>query len=301
HDFAATPYRETNQLLLTSTRDESKGFLYHQQHGGSFSDNFLFSLDSGQWQDRTSLHNFVTINTTADEGPGVLSPDGRRYYFSRLEKGYYQLFVSEIRNEKWHEAQLLPQPINLKGYTAKHPTVSDSGDTLYFSSDRPGGFGECDIWMSVRQQNVWQPPINLGASVNTSFQETSPYWDGANQVLFFASNGHPGWGGYDLYMAVIQSLRLPQHVVNLGRPLNSSHDDTYIWAADRLGYITSNRGNSTTGFDIYQYRFVPQAKQLFTLNSQSLWETWADRLLKTQDSEKDEESRLFFDVLPSHE
>ncbi|MEO0332221.1 MAG: hypothetical protein AAF223_11145, partial [Bacteroidota bacterium] len=301
HDFAAIAYRTPQQLLLTSTRSESKGKVYNAQHGESFSDNFIFALDSEKWQDRTDTHNFSTINTTADEGPGSLSPDGLTYYFSRIEKGFYQLFVSEFRNGKWREPKLLPQPINFPGYTSKHPAISTSGDTLFFSSDQPGGFGEHDLWMSIREQGEWQLPINLGSSVNTSFQETSPYWDSEKQSLLFASNGHPGWGGYDLFVASLSFSDLTSSVANLGQPLNSSYDDTYVRGTDRMGYITSNRGSNNTGFDIYRYQYTPRKNILFSLSNKSWWETWANQLTQLEEATAENDQPHFFETLPSEE
>ncbi|MEM9829883.1 MAG: OmpA family protein [Bacteroidota bacterium] len=306
HDFAAIAYRNPQQMLLTSTRSESKGNVYHPQHGESFSDNFIFSLDSGKWQNRSGTHGFSTINTTSDEGPGSISTDGQTYYFSRVVKGYYQLFTSEFRDGRWREPQLLPQPINFPGYTSKHPAISTSGDTLFFSSDQPGGLGEHDLWMSIREENEWQMPINLGPSVNTPFQETSPYWDSQKEALFFSSNGHPGWGGYDLFVATLSLPDLPSAVANLGRPLNSSYDDTYIWGTERQGsirwgYITSNRGADDQGFDIYYYQYTPRKNVLFSLNSQPWWENWANQLTQLVGTPEEGIQTQFFDTLPSEE
>ncbi len=301
HDFAAIAYRTPQQLLLTSTRPESKGNVYNAQHGESFSDNFIFSLDSRRWQDNTSTHNFSAINTIADEGPGSVSTDGLTYYFSRVEKGYYQLFVSEFRNGRWREPKLLPQPINFPGYTSKHPAISTSGDTLFFSSDQPGGFGEHDLWMSIREQDEWQLPINLGASINTPFQETSPQWDSEKRSLLFASNGHPGWGGYDLFVASLSFSDLNNSVVNLGQPLNSSYDDTYIWGNNRMGYVTSNRGSNNTGFDIYHYQYTPRKNVLFSLSNKSWWETWANQLTQLGEITTESGQPHFFETLPSEE
>lgn len=301
HDFAAIPYQNPHQLVVTSTRSESKGLISHQQHGGAFSDNFIFLLDSNQWRNRTSLHNFETLNTTTDEGPGSISSDGNTYYFCRFNKGYYQLYVSERSNGKWNTPQLVPEPVNLPQYTVKHPAISASGDTLFFSSDRPGGYGEYDLWMSVRQQNEWQAPINLGSLVNTPFQETSPYWNSEQQVLFFASNGHPGWGGYDLFLVSRARSVVSSSVINLGKPLNSSYDDTYFWTNDRAGYLTSNRGGSSTGFDIYEYRLSADKKNvLLAFSSQSQWADWANRLIQLSASSGEDQPQ-FFQLLSSEE
>jgi outer membrane protein OmpA-like peptidoglycan-associated protein/tetratricopeptide (TPR) repeat protein len=302
HDLAAVPYLNSNSsIVITSTRVESKGNSYHDQHGESFSDNLLFSLDSDAWQPHSNLNGFSVVNSTLDEGPGAFSSDGLTYYFTRFSKGDYHLFVSNFKGGRWQYPDPLPEPVNLPGFVSKHPALSSTGDTLFFSSDRPGGYGESDLWMSVRQQNEWQKPINLGATVNTPYQETSPNWNANNRVLFFASNGHPGWGGFDLFLTAVLPAHFPNEVINLGKPLNSEKDDTYIHLIDTTGYLTSNRDGTSGNFNIFKYQYSNESKPLLSLNNLSIWERWANQLHFQSSREKALEENQVFSALPPHE
>ncbi|MEQ9440604.1 MAG: OmpA family protein [Cyclobacteriaceae bacterium] len=302
HDLAAIPYRDAKGLIVTSTRLGSKGNQYNDQHGESFSDNFLFMQDSNGWQDASATHRFSTINTSLDEGPGTISADGQKYYFTRYtSKGDYHIYVSDFVNDQWKSPHPLSAPINLPGYISKHPALSDSGDTLFFSSNRPGGYGESDLWMSVYVGGDWQSPVNLGPKVNTAYHETAPHWDARQQAIFFASNGHPGWGGFDLFMTPLLATGLPTQIVNVGKPLNSAKDDTYIWVGEHTGYVTSNRDNATGSFDIYQYQYDNGPKLLLSITSQSLWDTWEALSYSKRTEEEASEAYKFFSSLPTEE
>nr|WKN36176.1 OmpA family protein [Tunicatimonas sp. TK19036] len=300
HDFAAVPYRDSSHIVITSTRMGSKGNQYHVQHGEAFSDNYVFLADSNHWKETTQIHHFTNVNSTLDDGPGVLSEDGNTYYFTRTtHQGDYHIYYSLFVNNQWKMPRPLPAPVNLPGYVSKHPALSASGDTLFFSSDRPGGLGKSDLWMSVRHQDEWQHPINLGPSINTSNHETSPHWNAETETLFFASNGHPGWGGFDLFTTTILPYDLPSQVINLGKPLNSSKDDTYIWVGKNYGYVTSNRDSTLGNFDIYKYQYDNESKVLLSLTSESFWDLWASRLGLSDEEQR--EAQKFFSTLPSEE
>ena len=140
-------------------------------------------------------------------------------------------------------------PFNNSAYSVGHPTLSQDNQTLYFVSDMPGGLGGTDIYSSQLVNGVWQPPTNLGPSINTEGNEVFPFLH-ANQTLYFASDGREGLGGLDIYRAEIGS----QRVENIGYPVNSPSDDfSFILdAAGTRGYFASNRGNQASNDDLYQ-------------------------------------------------
>ena len=157
---------------------------------------------------------------------------------------------------------LLNEYINEPGSESKQPSISHGGDTLYFSSNRPGGEGGSDIWMSLKgrlETESWTPAINLGSAINTPENEISPYFSSPFGCLLFASNGHVGYGGYDLFAAKGESFFEPK-IYNLGSPFNSTHDDTYFNISDSIGFISSNR---VTGNVLDIYRFDVNNEALF--------------------------------------
>ncbi len=142
---------------------------------------------------------------------------------------------------------------NSKLYSVMHPYLSPDGKTLYFTSDMPGGQGGFDIWMSEQQSSgSWGKPVNLGAPINTSRNETFPTI-GADGTLYFSSNGHAGMGGLDIFYTKKVRNRW-QPVRNMRAPFNSSADDFFLIAAgDSVGYFSSNRAGGKGGDDIYMY------------------------------------------------
>lgn len=155
-------------------------------------------------------------------------------------------------DDKWSE----PQPINLNSteYSIGHPAISGDGKTLYFVSDMPGGYGGTDIYKSkIDSTGSWGQPINLGESINTAANEMFPFvWQ--DQYLYFASNGHGGLGGLDIFGLKLQDSEASVPV-NLGVPINSSLDDFSLIVDETgtAGFLSSNREGSKNQDDIYKF------------------------------------------------
>jgi outer membrane protein OmpA-like peptidoglycan-associated protein/tetratricopeptide (TPR) repeat protein len=138
-----------------------------------------------------------------------------------------------------------------------HPYITKDSRTLFFASDRDGGYGGMDIWFSRRVGNGWSEPINAGPQINTAFNEITPFMNDAGTRLYFASSGHIGLGGYDLFYSEgdVGNWRAP---INLGSPMNSTYDDLAgIFSADDSSVVfTSNRIGGSGGYDIYTARAI---------------------------------------------
>ncbi len=140
-----------------------------------------------------------------------------------------------------------------------HPTLSSDGRTLIFASERFGGEGESDLWMSRRDdEGVWSLPVNLGDSINTSGSEITPFVSGDARTLYFASDRHPGYGGFDLFVSKNggEGWSAP---VNLGSPWNSPSNDIFYSESfrDSLVFLSSDREGGSGGFDLYIFRRDP--------------------------------------------
>jgi len=205
----------------------------------------------------------VQMNSQLHEGPVTFSRDGSVIYFTRnnLKKGVRKADAGGTVRLKIYEAQkgandwqnVKELSFNSNEYSACHPTLSADGNTLYFSSDMPGGIGGMDLWMVEKKGDEWSAPMNLGAEINTDKNEVFPFIHSSNN-LFFASNGYPGAGGLDLFMVDISSNKWGQ-VTNLGEPFNSSVDDLglILNPEGTMGYFASDREGGRGKDDIYQF------------------------------------------------
>lgn len=169
-----------------------------------------------------------------------------------------ELYYSTHKDGEWTKAVRLNDSINLKGYTATMPCIANngiSGFTVYFVSDRPGGYGKLDIWKSdVNAEFQFSNPVNAGPEINTPDDDITPFYDNMNNVFYFASDGHRGLGGFDVY----KILSAGGQVMNAGYPINTSYNDLYFTAYPNKFLLSSNRPGSmyikarTCCYDIYE-------------------------------------------------
>ncbi|RME97027.1 MAG: hypothetical protein D6772_10995, partial [Bacteroidetes bacterium] len=215
-------------------------------------------------KDYTAVSPFsATINGQMHEAILTFSPDGQEVYFTRNQPGALSeknpLHLLEImiarKDSTGQWSQLEPLPFNDHQYSTAHPALSADGQRLFFSSDRPGGFGGTDIYVSQRMGRSWSTPVNLGPKVNTEGDELFPFFHASGE-LYFASDGQLGLGGQDIFR--VEELGPGQwgRVENLGVPINSAADDfgLILNESAQLGYFTSNRVGGKGDDDIYAFR-----------------------------------------------
>ncbi|RYZ29341.1 MAG: flagellar motor protein MotB, partial [Sphingobacteriales bacterium] len=164
-----------------------------------------------------------------------------------------KLYVAEEQKGSWGEAQELP--FNNDDYSTGHPALSPNDKMLFFASDRPGGFGGTDLYVSSLKDGKWSEPLNLGKDINTKGNEMFPFVDDRGN-LYFSSDGHPGLGDLDIFYAQLTDQTAVKSVQNIGEPLNSSKDDFGIVTdgARMLGYLSSNRLRGGSDDDIYRFK-----------------------------------------------
>jgi outer membrane protein OmpA-like peptidoglycan-associated protein/tetratricopeptide (TPR) repeat protein len=206
-----------------------------------------------------------SLNTKYHEGPATFSKDGNRVIFTRnnFNNGEYKvsqdginklkLYSAELINGKWTNVEELP--FNSDEYSNGHPAYNPDNSVLYFASDRPGGFGGTDLYVTRFKGDTWTEPVNMGPVVNTSGSEMFPFVD-SNGNLYFSSDGHPGMGELDVFFSPMEAYNSAKKVINLGAPINSNKDDFgLITDAERSeGYFSSNRKNGGKDDDIYRFR-----------------------------------------------
>lgn len=164
------------------------------------------------------------------------------------------IMLAEKVDGKWTNYQ--PFYLNNKDYSVGHPTLSEDGNVMYFTSDMPGGFGGTDIYRVEKdKEGKWGKALNLGSSINTESNEMFPFWNEARNTLYFASNGQMGLGGLDIFVSEYYGNGQYEPAFNVGAPINTSDDDFGMIASADLksGYFTSNRKDGKGDDDIYSF------------------------------------------------
>lgn len=208
------------------------------------------------------------VNTKFHEGPLAFSPDGKTVYFTRnnISSGKkrrdgqkiqnLKLYIATVdKDGKWTDEKEFPY--NSKDYSVGHPVLTSDGKTMYFVSDKPGGMGGADIYKAaVLENGTFGEMINLGNKINTEGQEMFPFID-AEERLFFSTDGHPGLGGLDVFVAFLENGAVGK-IHSLGIPVNSQFDDfAFNLSKDlKTGFLSSNREGGKGGDDIYAVQLI---------------------------------------------
>ncbi|GGA89054.1 cell envelope biogenesis protein OmpA [Flavobacterium palustre] len=262
-DYGSSFY--DNKIVFTSARDT--GSLGHRKH--TWTDQHFTNLYSADLGDEMSPTNPVKFNKSLkskfNEATPVFTKDGKTVYFTRNnyidgKKGknengitLVKLYKATLEADKWTNIQALP--FTSDSYSTAHPTLSPDEKTLYFASDMPGTIGLSDIFkVQINEDGSFATPTNLGTDINTEGRETFPFVSAENE-LYFASDGHPGLGGLDIFMSRINNDGSFNKVENIGMDANSPKDDfAYIIdTKSRKGFLSSNRDGGQGYDDIYQF------------------------------------------------
>jgi outer membrane protein OmpA-like peptidoglycan-associated protein len=178
------------------------------------------------------------VNTPGDEGALCISPDGQYLFYSACNRpdgyGSCDLYVSKREGNRWGNPQNLGPRVNTS-YWETQPSFASDGQTLYFVSNRPGGKGSSDIWLSrLDEKGEWSEPTNLGDSINTPESERGPFIHPDGRTLYFSSKGHTGMGEGDIFFSILDEKGNWSQPVNIGYPLNTE--------ADEVTFIVDNAG-----------------------------------------------------------
>ncbi|MBR4441310.1 MAG: PD40 domain-containing protein [Bacteroidales bacterium] len=207
-------------------------------------------LPSGTWSAPEPLNDM--INTGEHEATASLSYDGTELFLYRDDDNG-TLLMSHFENDDWTAPVKLNENINTK-YRETGACLSTDGQRLYFASDRPGGYGGLDIYVSLRQSDgSWGPAKNVGDAVNTSDDEEGPFILPDNSKLYFSSKGHRGMGGYDIFYCDATDFGTWSRAVNAGYPINTSEDDVFLFITptSERSYFASERRDGIGRSDIY--------------------------------------------------
>ena len=256
-----------NQIVFTSSRTD--GAIYSKVHdwtNQNFTDLYIAPLDEDN-KIGNPVNFSKTINTKLNESSPVFTKDGKTMYFTRNnylnKKGksddkttWIKIYKATFSNNEWGNIKELP--FNNDNYSVGHPSISADEKTLYFSSDMPGGYGSADIYkVSINGNDTYGIPENLGPIINTEGRETFPFISHDN-ILYFASNGHLGLGGLDVFESKLVNNQFTKPK-NLAKPINSSKDDfSFIVNDKNTGFLSSNRDGGAGYDDIYAFNVCNQ-------------------------------------------
>jgi tetratricopeptide (TPR) repeat protein len=191
-----------------------------------FYDAVMFSrLIDGKWT--APINITPDLQADGDIYISCLSAYGKLLFLSKSENDNSDIYMSTFDGTKWSKIAKLNKNINTK-YWESHGFISESGDQLIFASDRPGGFGGLDLYISKKVDGDWGPPVNIGPEINTQFNEDRPFLINNGKTLFFSSQGHENMGGYDIFRSDLQSNGLWSVPANLGYPLNTPDDNFFF-------------------------------------------------------------------------
>jgi len=264
-----------NAEYLPSFTADGETLIYTVRIRGQ-EDFYISQKVDGEWQEGKEMKE---VNTDLNEGAQTVSADGKLIVFTACNRdeglGSCDLYFSEVKNGRWTKPENIGLPVNSNKWESQ-PSLSSDGNQLYFASNRSGGQGKNDIWMSERSsRGNWSKPVNLGKEINTENEDQSPFIHQDGETLYFMSKGHPGMGQHDLYYSRKGSDGKWGTPVNLGYPINtkasegalviSLDGETAYFASDRKTFdetdastlFDSEQGGET---DLYSFQLYEDAR-----------------------------------------
>ena len=255
-DYATALYKDG--LILVSGRSNK----YSKQINRKTKDHYFNLYFSKKADTKYTIPQLLSsdLNSKFHEGSASFSSNEKFIYFSRNRgivdlngQAQLQIYISRHNDNEWDKPELFQYASD--NYSTGHPSISKDGKTLFFISNMPGGYGGTDIYYCKKQGFSWGPPVNLGPSINTLGNEMFPYIVN-NNTLYFASTGHIGFGGLDIFESIFAKNRW-SYPINMGYPFNSDKDDFgYLYdEKKKIGYFSSNRNLSD---DIFEFQSNPK-------------------------------------------
>ncbi len=290
---------ETKTVLYFTRKEPLQ---YKGINGREFTEKIYISKSGGNfWHMPYSL--LFPWENRENMGAVSFSVDSRLMYFTGCYlpsgMGSCDIYFSRKYGDRWLMPFNAGSMVNSSKWDSQ-AVLSSDGKTLFFSSKRGGGKGGSDLWYcTMTKEDRWGYPVNAGDSVNTPYDEMSPFLFASNSRLYFSSSGHAGMGGYDLFMATKDSTGMWSKVINLGYPINGKYNEINIFISldATHAWISSDRQKNNGGFDIYDFQLpnsiAPEAVYYFkgiTLSAKDKKPLSADIILTDLKSGKELDS-----------
>ncbi|WP_075344468.1 OmpA family protein [Tenacibaculum agarivorans] len=268
-------YFSSTKPLVKDKKTKSKDiYNWNNQPYLNIYGTYLADLKGGEILDVEQVSKINSISTEFHESNAVITKDGRTMFFTRdnydgrnlqgdkKNISHLKIYKAKKSGKKWADIKELP--FNSESYSVGHPALSPDEKTLYFVSDMPYGYGETDIYkVNIYEEDVYGKPVNLGKEINTEGREMFPFV-GADNTLYFSSDGHLGLGALDVFESKIEEKAYTEPV-NLGKPVNGSRDDFAFVINKELtrGFFSSNRKGGKGDDDIYSFT-IKRCKEIIT-------------------------------------
>ncbi|CAL1516619.1 OmpA family protein [Chitinophaga sp. MM2321] len=261
------PINSKDPEYFPSLTIDSKTLIFTRRVNGRNEDFYITYRDSSGWSPAQNMGE--PVNTSFNEGAQNISQDGTMLVFTGCEfpegKGSCDIYFSMKTPSGWTAPQNIGAPINTRDWESQ-PCLTADKQTLYFARETPDN--GADIFTSKRLENGrWSTPERMGPNINTSGRETTPFIHADGQTLYFSSNGHPGYGGLDIFYSRRQPDGSWGPATNLGYPINTIDEDAslVVEANGKTAYFASDRSDTRGGLDIYSFELYPEARPLQTL------------------------------------
>ena len=252
-DYAIFLTSDKEKLYYTSRRPSGKGGNLAEFDGLYYEDTYMSSKENYNWTPSTRLPS--RINKKTNDAIIGLSMDGETMLVYRDINGG-DVLISNLHKNEWGKPKAI-KGINTQ-YHESSACFSSDQNSIYFISNRPGGYGGKDIYVSKKQDDgIWSEPKNLGDVVNSKYDETTVFVNPIKDEIYFSSKGHNSMGGYDVFNAKINDKGEPINLNNMGYPINSIGDDiSYTTSLDNKKAYYASQGEEMNDKDIYEITFL---------------------------------------------
>lgn len=264
-------------LLFSSLKTNKEIFVHKDSLNTSLKRNIYFSkFTCDDCPGEVEIYDSVLVSSEYHTGNASMSFDKQRLYFTRCKvddsgKMHCNIVVSKKVRGKWTNPVVLPENINVDGANTSFPHIfedDEGNEYLLFASNKDGGIGGMDIWYCAYDKvaDVYGNAVNPGMNVNSIKDEICPFYSVNDEALYFSSNGHPGMGGFDVFISFFDN-KVFSESLNIGYPISSGYDDLHYYSDNKgiQGYFSSNRKKSLDYThkhccdDIYAFKMTPKA------------------------------------------
>lgn len=271
-DYGPVISADESVLLFTSRRPNTVGGKIDPGDNNFMEDIYISQkMPDGKWS--PALNMGEPVNTSDHDANSGLSADGTKFLIY-IGKNMGDLYESELKGDQWSKPEAINKNVNTDKYHESTACYSPDGKSLYFVSDKPGGLGDRDIYISKKdEKGRWGEAVNLGPAINTKYGEEGVFIHPDGKTLYFSSQGHTGIGGYDIYKSVYdEKTKIWSTPVNIGYPVNTPDDDVFfvVSASGKRGYYTSFNPNGFGEKDLYMITFLGDEKPMVQSNEDNL-------------------------------
>ncbi len=258
-DFAPVISADEKVMIFTSRRPGSTGGSFDET-GQYYEDIYISKKIAGQWGPPQNIGS--NINTEGHDASIALSADGSELFIYKDDNAGDIYYCKQRPDGSWSKPLPIEGSVNSRSYYENAAAVSPDGNTLFFASNREGGYGGLDLYMvKMNDKGFWGKPVNLGPKINTEVDDEGPFMDFDGMTLYFSSRAHKGMGGFDIFKTFYDSTSGDwAEPINMGYPINSADDDIYfVLSGDGAhGYYASAKDDGVGEKDIYMISMPPR-------------------------------------------